>query len=74
VAMTLAQFRESMAARRAELPGVQRCSGCGVPLQETVTGNRPTHDGHACSDCYFRLLGEELERHPIFMPRTVRGA
>jgi len=25
-----------------------------------------------CSDCYFDAFGEEIEKHPIFMPRMHR--
>ena len=47
-------------------PGVDSCSSCGIPLQETVTGNRPYGpDQHVCSDCYFDELGREIEQHPI---------
>jgi len=72
--MTLEQLRERIATRRIELPGVQRCVKCGIPLQEAVTGNRLTDEGHVCSDCYFAMLSEELDHHPLVMPRTVRGA
>jgi hypothetical protein len=30
-------------------------------------------DGHVCSDCYFNILSEEIDQHPILMPRTPRG-
>jgi len=51
--------------------GVAKCKNCGVPLQESVTGNRP--DG-TCSDCYFDDFGEELDKHPIALLRITRGA
>lgn len=72
--MNLREFCDTLQQRRNELPGVQRCAECNTPLQETVTGNRFTHKGHVCSDCYFNMLGEELDRNPLFMPRAVRGA
>ena len=71
--MTLDQLRDRIAARRVELPGVQRCVKCEVPLQEAVTGNRPTDEGPVCSDCYFQMLSAELDNHPIIMPRAARG-
>lgn len=43
----------------------QTCCKCQVSLQETITGRRDTPDGSACSDCYYELLGAEIERHPI---------
>jgi CRISPR/Cas system-associated protein Cas10 (large subunit of type III CRISPR-Cas system) len=71
--ITITQLRNRIASRRVKLPGVQRCAVCKVPLQETLTGNRITDKGHVCSDCYFRAMSDELEKHPIVMPRTVRG-
>ena len=41
------------------------CCGCGVMLQETITGRRKTPKGEACSDCYYESLGELVETHPI---------
>ena len=50
--------------------GVATCRVCGVPLQESVTGNRPDQK---CSDCYFDEFGEELDEHPIALLRVTRG-
>lgn len=41
------------------------CCGCGVILQETITGRRKTPKGEACSDCYYESLGDLVEAHPI---------
>jgi ribosomal protein L34E len=70
--ITLEQLKANIEARRKDLPGIQRCAICDVPLQETITGNRKIDEGHVCSDCYFKLIGEELDEHPIAMPRTSR--
>jgi hypothetical protein len=51
--------------------GVATCKCCGIPLQESVTGNRP---GAKCSDCYFEEFGRELDAHPIALLRVNRGA
>ena len=51
--------------------GVATCRCCGIPLQESVTGNRPDQK---CSDCYFEEFGEELDEHPIGLLRVTRGA
>lgn len=72
--MTLDQLRNQIAVRRSKPAGVQYCVKCKVPLQETVTGNRKTDEGHVCSDCYFKTISDELDQHPIFMPRASRGA
>jgi hypothetical protein len=51
----------------------QKCPYCGVVLQETVTGKRPTPKGQACSDCYYEQLGEGVEMHPVATARVRRG-
>ncbi|MBI4027618.1 MAG: hypothetical protein HY360_21710 [Verrucomicrobia bacterium] len=51
----------------------QKCSGCGIMLQETITGKRQTPGGYACSDCYYEQLGEEIERRPIASAGIRRG-
>jgi hypothetical protein len=49
------------------------CPYCGVMLQVTITGKRPTLKGDACSDCYYGLLGEAIEDHPIAFGGSRRG-
>ena len=49
------------------------CPYCGVALQETITGKRRTPKGDACSDCYYGLLGEAIEEHPIASGGSRRG-
>jgi hypothetical protein len=51
----------------------QKCPYCNVPLQETITGKRPTPKGDACSDCYYEQIGEAIERHPVASARVHRG-
>jgi hypothetical protein len=41
------------------------CPKCGIPLQETITGKRPTPDGDACSDCYYEEVGAIIEMSPL---------
>jgi hypothetical protein len=74
MSMTLLELRKSIQNRRETFPGMQKCVECKVPLQETITGNRRTEKGHVCSDCYFKLVGDELERNPIHIHKIVRGA
>ncbi len=65
-------FAEFLGQRKSTL-GPCACRACGVPLQESVTGNRPTSDGNAfCSDCYFEEFGKELDNFPVAMPRAGR--
>lgn len=54
--------------------GVTTCAHCNIPLQESVTGNRPFGDEALCSDCYFDDFSEELDKHPISALRVARGA
>jgi len=51
-----------------------KCLICGVTLHESTTGCRTVKGGCACSDCYFSTFSEELEQHPISVPRMHRGA
>ena len=51
----------------------KKCPYCGVILQETVTGKRPTPKGEACSDCHYGLIGEEVEKSPIASGGIRRG-
>lgn|SRR5579862_634324 len=83
MALTFEQFQAALEAdrqklRRKEAPaGVAACAICDVPLQESITGNRVIHCDetieHVCSDCYFEKWGEEIDHHPIAMPRRTRG-
>ncbi len=50
-----------------------KCENCGIVLQETITGNRAGSNGRVCSDCYFKELGEVVEKYPIGTLRVRRG-
>jgi DNA-directed RNA polymerase subunit RPC12/RpoP len=52
--------------RRGE---VLRCVKCGKVIQEVVTGKYKVADGTLCRDCFFKIVGEEFERHPIWAPK-----
>lgn len=54
-------------------PPQGKCAYCGVLLQETITGNRPTPEGPACSDCYFEHIGAGIEQDPIVSGKIRRG-
>lgn len=72
--IALAADGEAIMQRNAPV-GVTACACCGIPLQESLTGNRTYADGsHVCSDCYFDDLGDEIETTPIGALRVVRGA
>jgi hypothetical protein len=84
MALTYAQFVRALEKDRAKLKsrkapnGITTCSVCDIPLQESITGNRVVRKNgrvrHVCSDCYFEKWGDEIEKHPIAMPRRRRGA
>ncbi|WP_166145859.1 hypothetical protein [Methylosinus sp. RM1] len=87
MSLTIAQFKAAVAADRelltrinkgetaeGQTAGLETCVSCGIPLQESITGNRHCAEGFVCSDCYFDDFGEELDRHPIATLRVVRGA
>jgi len=61
-------------AELLELFQPTKCLICGVTLHETTTGCRKVEGGCECGDCYFKTFSEELERHPIAVPRMHRGA
>lgn len=80
MALTVAEFRKAYADKLAKIasgkpvPGTIPCADCGVPLQEHMTGCRYCSDGSVrCSDCYFDLLGAEIEKHPVAKPGSSRG-
>jgi hypothetical protein len=73
MAMTVEEFFSKTDNGNNELmTASQKCNKCSTPLQETITGKRLTPEGDYCSDCYFALFGEEVERSPIVMPRSKR--
>jgi ribosome-binding protein aMBF1 (putative translation factor) len=49
-----------------------KCSICGTTLHESKTGMRKIAERCVCSDCYFADFGEELDAHPIGVPRAHR--
>jgi hypothetical protein len=73
MAFTLDSFRDAMKTRRGDFSNTPKCEECGKPLQETLTGNRKISKGFVCSDCYFDLLGKEIDEHPILIHRPVHG-
>lgn len=73
--MTLGDLRKTKSpAERLKLVKTAKCASCGVELQESITGCRKTDKGHVCSDCYYDMFGDLLEKHPIGVPRMHRGA
>ena len=46
-----------------------KCAKCNVTLHESTTGCRFIGGDCVCSDCYFHSMSDELDRHPICVPR-----
>jgi hypothetical protein len=68
MAYTLIEFQKRMKDPNFLLQGTEKCKICKVPLQTTITGRRKSDKGFVCDDCWFDLLGIELDAHPICMP------
>jgi hypothetical protein len=52
-------------------PGT-KCVACGCRIQRTITGEQQTSDGPVCDDCYYKQLGEVIDKHPLGLPRGGR--
>jgi hypothetical protein len=50
-----------------------KCRNCGAALHETTTGCRFVKKGCICSDCYYKALSAEIDKHSIYLPRIHRG-
>ncbi len=46
------------------------CCMCRKPMTEE---RHETSEGTACGDCYFRKLGDEIEKHPLGNAGIRRG-
>ena len=86
MSMSVAEFRANLqktlnvlsatgVSNESSHQGIDGCSHCHVPLQETVTGCRKIEGSYVCSDCYFDELGKEIDKMgAIGLFRSVRGA
>lgn len=59
---------EELTKRLDEQKG-EKCTSCGIILQECVTGNR----NGQCSDCYYEDIGKAIDEQPIAAPMVLRG-
>ena len=46
----------------------ERCVECGIPI---VNQDESIQAGY-CQDCYYKVLGEEIEKRPIFNPERAK--
>jgi hypothetical protein len=49
-----------------------KCNKCYQPL-DALDLQEPSNSKGWCSDCYFELLGEEVEKYPICSPSVRKG-
>lgn len=56
-----------------EIAHLQACGRCKQALRGAITGRRKIGNEYVCSDCYFEEFGNELEKHPLFVPRKRMG-
>ncbi len=68
MAISLTRYLAEAAQRDQTLELLEKCDGCGVPLQEAITGYRRIDGRPNCSDCYFCKLSDEIDNHPIGRP------
>lgn len=73
MAQTLTQYLAESALRDKDTSGAETCTICKIPLQETITGYRPTDDGVRCADCYFCEISEMIDQYPIGRPMATRA-
>ena len=72
--LTAREFLARMKDKKYDpFDNVPRCAKCDQGLSESVTGNRHTSEGFVDSDCYFDMLSEVVEEHPIRTARIRRG-
>ena len=83
MAVTVEQvLRDRSLLQSLHVPSSQ-CPHCNVTIQETITGKRWIPEitvgerripaGFGCSDCFYELLGAEIEQHPILTGGVRRG-
>jgi hypothetical protein len=72
--MTLDEFVEQAPLRDLRVAAeLEKCTECGVPLQEAIAGYRKTDKGPHCSDCFFDAFSDLVDMHPIGKPMSTRG-
>lgn len=71
--MNVKEFKEKMKDPAFRLAGAPVCSKCGDVIDLQVNGVRKYGDKDVCTDCWFDLFGDEIEKHPICMPRVHHG-
>ena len=50
---------------------VDTCKGCGVPIQEFITGRKKIRNEFYCKKCYYKKLGDLIEERPVGSPLLV---
>lgn len=68
MAISLTRYLAEAAQRDQALELLEKCDSCGVSLQEAITGYRRVDSRPHCSDCYFCVLSDAVDQHPIGRP------
>lgn len=61
-------IREKIKELRGMLPKALVCSECKKPIHEGITGRHDASSGVLCTSCFVKLVGDEIEQHPICTP------
>ena len=58
-----------------ELMKLEICPKCKQPLEGLMSGDELMEilERGFCDNCYYEMMGEEIEQHPICSPRIRRG-
>lgn len=70
MAISLNRYLAEASQRDHALELLEKCDDCGVSLQEAITGYRRVAGLPHCSDCYFSMMSDEIDKHPIGRPMT----
>jgi hypothetical protein len=74
MAISLEEYVTQKGGVYAATEKIGQCSTCHTLLQETIAGYRETDDGAKCSDCYFDLISDLIDEHPVGRPMATRGS
>lgn len=70
------KIRKKIEELRKQLPEPQKCSRCPNPLFDTFVSadTEPYKIGkeEVCRECYFKELGDEIEKNPIGNPKRIK--
>lgn len=67
------EVKERVEKLRESLPEGTKCSKCGKEIKTESPDEYPKtiNNKPLCDDCWFKEVGEEIEKHPIMSPRML---